>query len=41
MTDLIAIFAIFIVLVLNERMGRKNSKPPDEDDPPIGIGGNL
>ena len=40
MTELILIFAALIALVLNERMGRKN-EPPDDDDPPLGIGGNL
>ncbi len=39
MIELFAIAVIFIVLVLNEHWGRKQD-PPD-DDPPLGIGGNL
>ena len=41
MTELILIFAVLIALVLNERMGRKQDPPDDDEDPPLGIGGNL
>lgn len=43
MAELLLIFALMAVLVLNERMGRKKDEPPrdDDDDPPLGIGGNL
>ena len=39
MIELIAILVIFLVLAINEQMGRNGDEPPD-DDQPLGIGGN-
>jgi len=39
----LVVFAIFIVLELIDRSGtsKRIRKPKDDDDPPLGVGGNL
>lgn len=41
MIELLALIALIAALACSERDWRKKNEPPDDDEPPLGIGGNL